>query len=45
MGPLKEYGTKTFGALNAERYDAMYEDLPSAYYPATAYRVLKVTYV
>ena len=24
---MKEYGTKTFGELNAERYDAMYEDL------------------
>jgi SAM-dependent methyltransferase len=24
---VKEYGTKTFGELNAERYDAMYEEL------------------
>ena len=24
---MKEYGTKTFGELNAEQYDAMYEDL------------------
>jgi SAM-dependent methyltransferase len=24
---VKEYGTKTFGELNAERYDSMYEDL------------------
>jgi SAM-dependent methyltransferase len=24
---VKEYGTKTFGELNAERYDAMYEDV------------------
>ena len=23
---MKGYGTKTFGELNAERYDAMYED-------------------
>ena len=23
---MKEYGTKTYGELNAERYDAMYED-------------------
>ena len=27
---MKGYGTKTFGRLNAERYDAMYEDLMSA---------------
>ena len=27
---MKEYGTKTFGKLNAERYDAMYEELMSA---------------
>jgi SAM-dependent methyltransferase len=24
---VKEYGTKTFGDINAERYDAMYEDM------------------
>jgi len=24
---VKEYGTKTFGELNAGRYDAMYEEL------------------
>ena len=27
---MKEYRTKTFGQLNAERYDAMYEDLMGA---------------
>lgn len=27
---MKEYGTKTFGELNAEQYDAMYEELMSA---------------
>jgi SAM-dependent methyltransferase len=27
---MKGYGTKTFGRLNAGRYDAMYEDLMSA---------------
>ena len=27
---MKEYGTKTFGELNAERYDAMYEELMAA---------------
>jgi SAM-dependent methyltransferase len=27
---VKEYGTKTFGALNAERYDAMYEEVMAA---------------
>ena len=27
---MKEYGTKTFGELNAGRYDAMYEELMGA---------------
>ena len=27
---MEEYGTKTFGELNAERYDAMYEELMGA---------------
>jgi SAM-dependent methyltransferase len=27
---MKEYGTKTFGELNAERYDAFYEDAMAA---------------
>ncbi len=27
---MKEYGTKTFGELNAERYDAMYEERMAA---------------